>query len=127
VVSNVDYLAGNVAVTSIRPASVNACQQSPEASFFVLDPDSGMPNSDLLGTVTTTDVNGNTVTLPAAFIPIADQRVRIVDDGTKPATPHCPAGYVAKRVVGDLTDEIKCVPLTNTRIQWREIPGLRTR
>lgn len=81
------------------------------------------------------------------MIEIADQKIRVVSDRTKKAftkqckagepgctctgsectkeAPTCSAGQRAKRATGKSADVVLCSS-SSPRLQWREIPGLRT-
>lgn len=136
VLSNIGFRAGAVFFTSIRsPASVGTvCSPQPDAALYVFDPISGLASRGLLGTV---DVN--VVQTAVLARNVSDQKVRDVADATDdtppPAVnppggqtrlPSCPGGGAATRYVGRTTDVITCTPQSNARLQWREIPGLRT-
>jgi type IV pilus assembly protein PilY1 len=128
VVSNMEYRATNVAFTSIRPPVSTSCEKAPQATFYLLDPDTGLPDSSALGTVTD-PLTGNIIYV--AGVPVADQRIRIVTDVTNRTTagggPACPEGSAALRLVGKTEDRSLCFRQANARFQWREIPGLRTK
>ena len=143
VLSNPELSAGVVAFTSVRPKSnaLNYCSTSPDAALYTIDPLSGRADRSTQGVTTsggspTNIIGGN----------IGDQIVRVVNDRTKkpfnrkctagepgctctgsdctkPAT--CGPGQSAKRVVGKKADATICYS-TAPRVQWREIPGLRT-
>lgn len=143
VLSNPELSAGVIAFTSVRPKSnaLNYCSTSPDASLYTVDPLSGRADRQTQGTMgsgaTATNIIGGN---------IGDQIVRVVNDRTKkpfnrkcvageagctcvgtdctkPAT--CGPGQSAKRVVGKKADATICYS-TAPRVQWREIPGLRT-
>ena len=110
--------------------------------MYALDPISGRAERNTQGTV---DVSGNTVVI--AGQEIADQKIRVVSDRTKKAftkqckagepgctctgsectkvAPTCSAGQRAKRATGKSADVVLCSS-SSPRLQWREIPGLRT-
>lgn len=137
VLSNIGFRAGSVFFTSIRsPASLGtSCSAQPDAALYVFDPISGLASRSLLGTV---DVNG--VQTAVLGRNVSDQKVRDVADATDETTdgtgsgtpggqtrlPSCPGGGAATRYVGRTTDLVTCTPQSNARLQWREIPGLRT-
>lgn len=143
VLSNPEYSAGVLAFTSVRPKSdiLNYCSTSPDAALFTIDPLSGRADRATQGTLTA----GQTVTNVLGG-DIGDQIVRVVNDRTKkPFDTKCVAGepgctcegsdckksaacgpgQVSKRVVGRRADATICYS-TAPRVQWREIPGLRT-
>ena len=143
VLSTPELSAGVVVFTTVRPKSnaLNYCSTSPDASLYTVDPLSGRADRPAQGVTgsgtTTTNIVGSN---------IGDQIVRVVNDRTKkpfetkcvagdpsctcvgadctkPAT--CGPGQAAKRVVGKNADATICYS-TSPRVQWREIPGLRT-
>jgi type IV pilus assembly protein PilY1 len=143
VLSSPQLSAGTLVFTSVRPKtnSTNYCSTAPEASLFAIDPISGRSDRNAQGNVT---VSGNIFNI--AGKDIGDQIVNVVEDRTKkPFTKECTAGepgctcvgasctkpatcgpgQAAKRVVGKRADALICYN-TSPRIQWREIPGLRT-
>jgi type IV pilus assembly protein PilY1 len=141
VVSNLEYRARNVFFTSIRPPVSTACEKQPEATLYALNPETGLPDNAALGTVETT-VNGVTSAVPLIGVPVEDQRLRIVNDAsnrtttttvttggttTTTTTPVCPDGSASLRLVGAKADRSLCFSQANSRFQWREIPGLRTK
>jgi type IV pilus assembly protein PilY1 len=148
VVSNMEYRARNLFFTSIRPPLSTSCEQTPAGTLYVINPETGLPDSAALGTVEVT-VSGVTTSVAVAGLPILDQRLRIVNDATNrstpgtgtgtgtgvggggsgggtPPTPVCPDGTAALRVVGAKEDRSVCFSQNDSRFQWREIPGLRT-
>ena len=143
--SNPELSAGVVAFTTVRPKSntLNYCSTSPDASLYTVDPLSGRAEKITQGTVVQ-----NGLTLNVVGGDIGDQIVRVVNDRTQRAFSQkcvkgepgcecdendqnckkaaaCGPGQLAKRVVGKNADATICYG-TSPRIQWREIPGLRT-
>ena len=128
-----EYRANSLAFTTVRPPSTtaNTCIQAPEPSLFVVDPISGLPSSSAMGTVTV--MSGGVETLYTKIGgAVQDQKVRFaVDNTTKTVgggggAGSCPAGYSSLRVIGKNSNMNLCFSQGNARIQWREIPGLRT-
>ena len=121
--------------TSVRGQTTQeqelSCSQQPASTLYALSPVNGLPVNSLL-------VSG------AYYlgIPVNDQKLIAVRDLTgdpkefeqgeenpeDPDPDRCTAGTVAVRVVGGAggTSRRLCVPATSLRIQWRELPGLRT-
>ena len=143
VLSNPELSAGVLAFTSVRPKSnaLNYCSTSPDAALYTVDPLSGRADRKAQGALTS-----GTVTTNIVGADIGDQIVRVVNDRTKkPFETKCVAGepgctcvgadctkaatcgpgQAAKRVVGKKADATICYS-TSPRVQWREIPGLRT-
>jgi type IV pilus assembly protein PilY1 len=154
VISNLEYRLNNILMTSIRPASGGgvSCSDLPLATLFVFDPVTGLPNSDVLAPPTIDPGTG----LPTGYtigIPVDDQKLRFANDRTlapsltpsctkgsagctctgtganevctKP--PICPDGSGSLRAIGRDTNANLCFSQSNARIQWREVPGLRTK
>jgi type IV pilus assembly protein PilY1 len=134
VLSNVEFRANNIFFSTVRPAPTTTCSNTPLASFYLLDPNSGLARLTVQGA---TAVNGVLTAVMAADV--ADQKLRVVSDsssrrfppakGQQPAGSGplaCPKGTAAVRVIGEATDLSLCFPQSSARFQWREIPGLRT-
>ncbi|OGQ53349.1 MAG: hypothetical protein A3J24_09505 [Deltaproteobacteria bacterium RIFCSPLOWO2_02_FULL_53_8] len=148
VLSDPDIQAGVLAFTTVMAqASNNVCAAKPDVASYTIDPITGKPERNVQGTTivdSTTYLNAGVTGL--------DQKVRIVSDRTKraftkkcrkgdpgctcttdangvetckkPGT-ECPAGTSARRKIGQSGDAVFCYR-PNGRMQWREIPGLRT-
>ena len=129
VLSNLEFRVNNIFFTSVRPpagGNTNACTQGADASFWFFDPIVGFATRSTLGDVV---VSGTTYRVIAVSVP--DQKVRVTRDTTRTsitppgggaATP-CPN---ALRIVGRSTDLTRCFSDGFARIQWREVPGMRT-
>lgn len=147
VLSDPDIQAGVLAFTTVRAqSSTNVCSAKPDVASFTIDPLTGKPERNIQGTTlvgTTTYLNAGVTAL--------DQKVRIVSDRTKRAftkqcragdagctctttngvetctksETECPAGTSARRKIGQSSDTVFCYRPSG-RMQWREIPGLRT-
>ncbi len=143
VLSNPELSAGVLAFTTVRPKinSQNYCSTAPDAALYTVDPLSGRAERATQGSITS-----GTVTTNIVGGDIGDQIVRVVNDRTKKpfetrcteGDPGCTCvgtnctkqatcgpGQSAKRVVGKRADATICYS-TSPRVQWREIPGLRT-
>lgn len=143
VLSDPSYDAGVMSFVSVRPKAVgNECTATPDAALYTVDPISGRAERNTQGTV----LVASTKTIVAAR-DIGDQKIRVVNDRTKKpftkackagepgcvcegaactkAAPTCGPGQRAKRVTGQNADAIICSSRA-PRLQWREIPGLRT-
>ena len=127
--------------TSVRGQTTQeqelACSQQPSSTLYAVSPVNGLPVNSLL-------VNG------AYYLgtPVNDQKLIIVRDRTGDAPVGdgvsggggggggnsqdppgaCTGGTVSVRVLGGAggTSQRLCVPAASVRIQWRELPGLRT-
>jgi type IV pilus assembly protein PilY1 len=133
IVSNPIRLAQYVAMVSIRPnADQTSCGGLPEATLYIVNPVTGLPpmmsDSDYLF--------GNHNGKPVFGISIADQKVSFAFDKTSAKVSPglvVPSGRSAKfRAMGNgvdpsATDITGFLPDPALRLQWREIPGLRTR
>jgi type IV pilus assembly protein PilY1 len=133
IVSNPIRLAQYVAMVSIRPnADQTSCGGLPEATLYIVNPVTGRPpmmsDSDYLF--------GNHDGNPVFGISIADQKVSFAFDKTSAKVSPglvVPSGRSAKfRAIGNgvdpsATDTRGYLRDPALRLQWREIPGLRTR
>ena len=121
---------------------MNECSAEPDSSLYGVDPISGRPERNIQGTITN---NGEKVIVAAREVD--DQPISVVSDRTKkPFTkscnageagctcvgstctkesPICGSGQRAFRALGRTTDVVLCTS-TSPRLQWREVPGLRT-
>lgn len=145
VVSNLEFRLNNILMTSIRPVSAGgvSCSDLPLATLFVFDPITGLPNSSVLGPLDSYTIG----------IPVDDQKLRFANDRTPAPSltsctkgesgctctadkdgnevctkpPICPDGSGSLRAIGRDTNRELCFSQSNARIQWREVPGLRTK
>lgn len=143
VLSDPSIDAGVMTFVAVRPkTTTDECSSTPNAALYTIDPISGRAERNTQGTVEI-----STLKVIIAAKEIGDQKVRVVNDRTKkPFTktckagepgctcvgasctkdaPTCGAGQRAKRVTGRSADAILCTS-SAPRLQWREIPGLRT-
>lgn len=149
VLSDPDMRAGVLTFTTVRPLiATETCSNSPLVSLYTIDPMAGMSTRNSQGT---SEVSS--VTYLNNATEIQDQKVKVVNDRTVRAfttkcrkgdpgctcvivagveectkdngAPTCGPGQSALRVVGQGADASICYS-PNGRVQWREIPGLRT-
>lgn len=143
VLSDPSLDAGVMTFVAVRPkTTADECSSTPNAALYTIDPISGRAERNTQGTVEI-----STLKVIIAAKEIGDQKVRVVNDRTKkPFTktckagepgctcvgasctkdaPTCGAGQRAKRVTGRSADAVLCTS-SAPRLQWREIPGLRT-
>ena len=147
VLSDPEIRAGVLTFTSVRPkTTTDNCSNTPDAALYTIDPISGKAERTTQGTTT---IGSTTYVNAAADIP--DQKVKVVSDRTKrnftkecragdpgctcktvdgaqkceKEKSTCAPGQSALRVAGQGTDVSLCYS-PNARVQWREIPGLRT-
>lgn len=147
VLSDPDIQAGVLAFTTVMAqSSENFCSAKPDVASYAIDPITGQPERNIQGTTLV-----GTKTYLNAGVPALDQKVRIVSDRTKraftkqcragdagctctttngvetctKAATECPAGTSARRKIGQSSDTVFCYRPSG-RMQWREIPGLRT-
>ncbi|WP_265645367.1 pilus assembly protein [Verminephrobacter aporrectodeae] len=148
VLSDPSLDAGVMTFVTVRPkgAASSDCSSTPESSFYTVDPISGRAERNIQGSITVSNLK-----VLVAAKDISDQKVRVVADRTKKpfktTTKACTAGdpgctcvstgctkedapicgpdQRAKRVTGRSVDAVLCTS-TAPRLQWREIPGLRT-
>ena len=133
IVSNPIRLAQYVAMVSVRPYSdLTSCSGLPDATLFIVNPVTGLPPM----VSETNYLFGMQNRKPVAGISIADQKVSIALDKTPRGASsglESPSGRSVKfRVMGNgiddsATDILGNLPDSESRLQWREIPGLRTR
>ncbi len=143
VLSDMAFNAGVLTMVGVRPKSAaNQCTDTPNSTLYAIDPISGKPERTVQGSIVL-----NTLKVNVAGREIGDQKVRVVTDRTKrPFTnackagepgctcsgstctkesPTCGPGQGAKRVTGRNADATMCYSMS-PRMQWRDIPGLRT-
>lgn len=143
VLSDPSLDAGVMTFVAVRPKSTtDECSSTPNAALYTVDPISGRAERNTQGTITISSVK-----VVIAAKEIGDQKVKVVNDRTKkPFTkvckagepgctcvgstctkdaPICGAGQRAKRVTGRSADAVLCTS-SSPRLQWREVPGLRT-
>lgn len=135
--------------TSVRPlsdvSSDQSCSTAPLGTVYGFNPINGLPVPGLLKTYVIRDAAGNVVsTVNAVGNDLgADQGGTVARDGsplpkttcdangancqTDANAPRCAAGKIASRFATVNTDINGCVPANDLRIQWREIPGMKTR
>ncbi len=154
VLSDPDLSAGVLTFTSVRPKSTGNtyCTTTPDVTLYTIDPISGKSERNSQGVTTV----GSTTNVLVSGTAITDQKVVVVNDKTsKPFTkvdsgqscnkgdPDCVCAVVngvtvckkqvspcsddqyAKKIVGESTGVTLCYT-PNSRVQWREVPGLRT-
>ncbi|MFZ4285278.1 pilus assembly protein [Variovorax sp. HJSM1_2] len=148
VLSDPDLSAGVLTFTAVRPKTdQNNCNNTPDVTLYTIDPISGKSERNSQGETT---VGSSKILVSGTSI--SDQKVVVVNDRTsKPYTrqscaagsagctcttsngvttctkdtPACADDQYAKKVVGESTGVTLCYN-PNSRVQWREIPGLRT-
>lgn len=115
VLSNLEFRANNnIFFTTVRPASSTNCSNTPSASFYLMDPNTGLAQLRVQGATTT-----------VMAVDVADQKLRLIRDLTQEGTNYGDATGT-DRIIGQDTDKKSTFLRTNARFQWREIPGLRT-
>lgn len=130
--STPEYRGDVLAFTSVRPpvtTTPESCFSTPAGSLFAVDPVTGLARAGALGTM---GGSGNESGEDVIGVASADQKVRFANDTSgrmtspPPGGGVCPAGYSSLRVVGKTADLNLCFSQGTARIQWREVPGLRT-
>lgn len=122
-----------LSVVSIAPITgATSCSSAPDAFITLLNPVTGLLNSDVLGEMTVVVDGKDTKKLIASTkLGDGDQMITIAKDQTAKtgvgagATTGAPGTCI--RVIGDKTDIKACSPNQNRRIQWREIFNFKTR
>jgi type IV pilus assembly protein PilY1 len=142
VLSDPSLDAGVMTMVGVRPRTgTNQCSDTPNATMYTIDPISGRAERNVQGTMV---VNANKVNI--AGREIGDQKIKVVNDRSKKPfdkkckagdpncackgdkcekPPTCGPGQLAKRAIGRNADAIMCYS-TSPRMQWRDVPGLRT-
>lgn len=142
VISSPGIRSNYVFFTSVRGQTAEereqACATAPLSTLYALSPVNGLAVNNLL-------VNGSYY----LGIPTDDQKLVYVRDrsnesadGSDPSNPDpdppctgpdcksctntCGAGTVRFRALGGSTNQCLCLPATSLRIQWRELPGMKT-
>lgn len=134
-----------VLFTSVRPQSSTlasqSCSVAPLGTVYGFNPINGLPVAGLLKPYVIRDASGAVIsTVNAMGNDLRnDQGGIVVRDGT-PLTgvgcdangqnctsPRCGAGKIASRFMSANSDINGCVSANDLRIQWREIPGMKTR
>lgn len=126
--------------TTVRPSldETQSCSNAPLATVYALSATSGLPVPGLFPTQTIVLPDGSTRQVKVYGVESKDQRVINVNDRSvkqnctgndcveDPAS-QCPPGKFKTRRIGASTDAKMCAPASQLRIQWREVPGMRTR
>lgn len=126
-VSNLEYAkdgSRDIGVPLIYPAdSGTSCNGGSLGIYVQISGLTGLLNADVFGTGIST---GDGVTVGVV---LPDQRFRLAED----STARCAAGLSCQRIIGadvsspgSASDRTTRRNTTNSRIFWREIPGLRT-
>ncbi len=120
VISNPEYSkdgSKDIAIPLIYPAdTANSCNGGSVGVYTQFNPITGLLSADIFGTGIS---SGNGVTVG---ITLSDQRFRLAED----STARCGAGLNCQRIIGQTVDKTTSRNTTQSRIFWREIPGLRT-
>lgn len=140
---------GYVMFTTVRPLSQGegeqSCSMAPQGALFAFNPVNGLPIRNLFSVGSffmgndvkdqrvigvTTTLDGKSTTAPEACV--AGTPGCVCDAAGQncviPPVPACGPGKIATRVIGtNGTEESICTSASSLRIQWREIPGMRTR
>jgi type IV pilus assembly protein PilY1 len=112
-----------VSFTSVRSLNSTETQQTcvtdPNGTFYAVNPSTGGAIKGLLKVVT----NDSIVSSPYGQGTYGDQEITVTSDQTKGTLP----GQINVRLLGNGTDDLGAVPAPNLRLQWREIPGMKTK
>jgi type IV pilus assembly protein PilY1 len=130
-----------ISLSSVRPLSTTetdaSCTEAPKGTFYAFNPGTGRPVRGLLPDATpvptpSTEPSSDDSTSNGKSrgygAETASQRIKDVQDNT--GACGCEKGKVCVRGVegGEPTSEVKgCVPLSNLRLQWRDISGMKTK
>lgn len=130
--------------TSVRPltsaTAAQSCSNAPLGTLYGFNPVSGLAVSGLLKTYIVRDAaTGKDLAISTVGNDIGNDQGGIMvrdttelpkecnADGQCKDVPRCAAGRVPSRFVANNSDVNGCVPANDLRIQWREIPGMKTR
>ena len=137
-----------VLFTSVRPQNSTlasqSCSVAPLGTVYGFNPINGLPVAGLLKPYVIRDASGAVVnTINAMGNDLRNDQGGIVARDASPLTertcdasgqncvnkevPRCGAGKIASRFMSANADINGCVPANDLRIQWREIPGMKTR
>ncbi len=121
-----------ISFTSVRPLTTAeraaSCSTNPRGTLYAIDPATGQAIPGLLNTVTLGSINTS-----GYGQLMQDTQITVVGDsssrptGTGQPSNSCGAGKVKARFLGQLTDSAGCIDAINLRLQWREIPGMKTK
>ena len=117
---------------------------APLGTVYGFNPINGLPVAGLLKPYVIRDASGAVVnTINAMGNDLRNDQGGIVARDASPLTertcdasgqncvnkevPRCGAGKIASRFMSANADINGCVPANDLRIQWREIPGMKTR
>lgn len=125
--------------TTVRPkeSEQETCSNAPLASVYALSPVSGLPVPGLFPTQEIVLPDGTKIQAKVYGLDSNDQRlINVTDRSIKnkcvngkcepDPSAECPPGKFKTRRIGAGTDAKMCAPSSQLRIQWREIPGMRT-
>jgi type IV pilus assembly protein PilY1 len=120
--------------TSIRPMTdadqESSCATTPRGRVWAFDPETGVTPRAFLGTTTITiggeQVKTDIVGLDAPDTNVTIQQSRVKGEEGTPGVKVCGPGMVKGKIVGGKTDQDGCRPAPKARVQWRELPGMRT-
>lgn len=118
--------------TSLRPESneASSCDLAPLSTLFAFNPITGRPVPGLLTTMVVTNPDGTQTSYTVYGANTKDQRLTISLDGREPTSAGataCPVGKIKVGFLGKNVDANGCAPASSLRIQWREIPGMKTK
>ena len=97
-----------------KAAVGDVCNDNAEGAYVQLNPVTGTANVSIFSTTSSAGVVIGLTGL--------DQRFRVTED----STARCQSGLNCQRILGQNTDANTKQNTTQSRIFWREIPGLKT-
>ena len=97
-----------------KAATGEVCNDNAEGAYVQINAVTGTANVNIFGTTSTTGIVLGLTGL--------DQRFRVTED----STTRCKPGLNCQRILGQNTDVNTKQNTTQSRIFWREIPGLKT-
>ncbi|MDM0115281.1 PilC/PilY family type IV pilus protein [Variovorax sp. J22R133] len=97
-----------------QATTTDVCNDNAEGAYVQISAVDGTATVNIFGTTSTSGI--------VVGIAKLDQRFRVTED----STVRCEAGLNCQRILGQNTDEETKRNSTQSRIFWREIPGLKT-
>jgi len=116
-----------ITFTAVRPVDSSdrerTCSTSSRGRFYAFDLRTGITPRAFLGFSTDATANGAAI----YGLDVAEQQITTVGASDTIGTSRCASGQRKGKLIGaKVTDKDGCIDAGQLRLQWREIPGLRT-
>jgi type IV pilus assembly protein PilY1 len=119
-----------VAFTSVRPADADdrevTCSTDSRGRFYLFNASTGLTPPGVLGVTGDSDIVGLDSPDINLDVVLSRQKIIVETEGTKVETNKCGPGKMQALIMGPSVDASFCMPSNNLRLQWRELPGVRT-